>query len=287
MKIEVGHRRQPSRAPKILASQSSGARSVGSMAVCQVYFPTTKASLSITIFLRIYSHISFSVSSIRSPATPCKGLKSEAMAPPENPPSISPSTRSHRQTALSTTSQTQIETNAAPHPRLDIPVGTLRLRATAAPNDTRVRWAEDVIDNEGLGRKRSKGSSSKMPQLAVRRTGRNAMATTAGPGDGHAIADVVMRKFAASTTRPMKWANRRPTPLQTRRRRIRIQKAVEVMKGGRGWEVRERGRRNAMSMTGKGDVGNMGIRGREGGGMRMRASPRRRVAAVRSRSHDN
>jgi len=86
------------------------------------------------------------------------------MAPPEPPASIPAFTRNRRQPASSTTSQTQTETNAAPHPRIAIPVGTLRLRAAAAPNDTRVRWAEDVIDNEGLGRKRSKGSSLKMPQ---------------------------------------------------------------------------------------------------------------------------
>lgn len=35
----------------------------------------------------------------------------------------------------------------------------LRLRATASPsqNSRRIQWAEDVVDNEGLGRKRSKG----------------------------------------------------------------------------------------------------------------------------------
>ena len=276
MKIEVGHRRQPSRAPKILASQnrSSGARSVGSMAVCQVYFPTTKASLSITLFLRIYSHTSFSVSSIRSPTTPCKGLKSEAMAPLESPPSISASTRNRRQPASSSTSQTQTETNAAPLPRIAIPVGTLRLRATAAPNDTRVRWAEDVIDNEGVGRKRSKGSSFKMPQSSLRRICLNAMERPAESGNGRAIADVVMKQFAASTMRPTKWANHRPAPLQTRRHRIPIPKAMEVMAGERGWEVRGRGRRNGMSMMEKGDVGNMGIRGRERDKMLMRASPR-------------
>ena len=36
----------------------------------------------------------------------------------------------------------------------------LRLRATGSPdsaNSRRIQWAEDVVDNEGLGRKRSKG----------------------------------------------------------------------------------------------------------------------------------
>lgn len=33
----------------------------------------------------------------------------------------------------------------------------LRLRGAHPPSDHRVQWAESVIDNEGLGRKRSKG----------------------------------------------------------------------------------------------------------------------------------
>ena len=35
--------------------------------------------------------------------------------------------------------------------------GTLRLRGVPA-EDRRIRWAEDVVDNEGLGRKSSKGT---------------------------------------------------------------------------------------------------------------------------------
>ncbi|KAI4257945.1 MAG: hypothetical protein L6R42_005384 [Xanthoria sp. 1 TBL-2021] len=53
-------------------------------------------------------------------------------------------------------SQTQTSTHPLPqHP----PTATLRLRATSPPpddNSQRVRWAEDVVDNEGLGRKKSK-----------------------------------------------------------------------------------------------------------------------------------
>lgn len=208
------------------------------------------------------------------------------MAPPDNPPSTSASTRDRRQQASSTASQTQTETNAVPNPRIAIPVGTLRLRATAAPNDTRVRWAEDVIDNEGLGRKRSKSSFSTMLQSSVGRIDRKAIEKIAEGEKGRAIADVVMKQFAASTTRPAKWANHRPTPLQTRRIRIWTPKTVEVMMGERGWEVRGKGKRNGMSTREKGDVGKMEIRGRGRDRMRMRASPRQRVAVVMSRSHD-
>ena len=69
----------------------------------------------------------------------------------------STSVRHHRQPTSAIPSQTQTETGAPPRSRIAIAAGTLRLRATAAPSDTRVRWAEDVVDNEGLGRKRSKG----------------------------------------------------------------------------------------------------------------------------------
>lgn len=42
----------------------------------------------------------------------------------------------------------------------------LRLRATAPPPQNsrrRIQWAEDVVDNEGLGRKRSKGPYHNVP----------------------------------------------------------------------------------------------------------------------------
>ena len=38
---------------------------------------------------------------------------------------------------------------------------TLRLRAEAEPSEgRRIQWAEDVIDNEGMGKKSSKGMFS-------------------------------------------------------------------------------------------------------------------------------
>ena len=68
--------------------------------------------------------------------------------------------RRQRQPASSASipSQTQTQTVAPPNPLIAAPPITLRLRATAGPNeDRRIRWAEDVVDNEGLGRKKSKG----------------------------------------------------------------------------------------------------------------------------------
>ena len=43
-----------------------------------------------------------------------------------------------------------------------LPDGTLRLRG-ASTDDRRVMWAEDVIDNEGMGKKKSKGVNITKP----------------------------------------------------------------------------------------------------------------------------
>ncbi|MCJ1414599.1 hypothetical protein MMC32_000926 [Xylographa parallela] len=43
----------------------------------------------------------------------------------------------------------------SPPRRGPVPIGTLRLRAASTPRRG-IRWAEDVVDNEGLGRKSSK-----------------------------------------------------------------------------------------------------------------------------------
>ena len=48
--------------------------------------------------------------------------------------------------------QVQVETSIAEPSQ----AGTLRLRATPA-NEQRVQWADDVVDNEGMGKKSSKG----------------------------------------------------------------------------------------------------------------------------------
>lgn len=65
------------------------------------------------------------------------------------------SRRGPTQTAA-TGSTTTLETQHSPQGRLVPLIGTLRLRAEPAPRRG-IRWAEDVVDNEGLGRKSSKG----------------------------------------------------------------------------------------------------------------------------------
>lgn len=64
--------------------------------------------------------------------------------PPPNP--NMPATR----TAPAAGSQTQTVL------RLAAPSGTLRLRAEPA-EERHIQWAEDVVDNEGMGKKSSKG----------------------------------------------------------------------------------------------------------------------------------
>ncbi|KAI9877906.1 MAG: hypothetical protein M1830_002461 [Pleopsidium flavum] len=69
------------------------------------------------------------------------------------------SLRSSTQEATpSTGSTTQLEQEDE-RPTIVVPAGTLRLRGEPAEH-RRIRWAEDVIDNEGMGKKTSKGESS-------------------------------------------------------------------------------------------------------------------------------
>ena len=57
-----------------------------------------------------------------------------------------------------TTTQT-VESHAQPTLRSSTqPLPTLRLRAETS-DGRRIQWAEDVIDNEGMGKKSSKGAS--------------------------------------------------------------------------------------------------------------------------------
>lgn len=62
-------------------------------------------------------------------------------------------------TAIGTTegtgSQTLLETAPSLSHHTSMPTGTLRLRAVPAES-RHIRWSEEVIDNEGLGRKKSK-----------------------------------------------------------------------------------------------------------------------------------
>jgi len=59
--------------------------------------------------------------------------------------------------ALPSATQTEVNPSAptAIHRPIRIPDGTLRLRGASVEN-RRVRWGDDVIDNEGMGKKKSK-----------------------------------------------------------------------------------------------------------------------------------
>jgi protein phosphatase 1 regulatory subunit 11 len=59
-----------------------------------------------------------------------------------------------------------IELQQQPAVRLSAPQGVLRLRAEPSER-RRIQWAEDVIDNEGMGKKSSKGSASLPTALGV------------------------------------------------------------------------------------------------------------------------
>jgi protein phosphatase 1 regulatory subunit 11 len=54
-------------------------------------------------------------------------------------------------------------TQVRPQPvlRLSAPSGTLRLRAEPA-EERHIQWAEDVVDNEGMGKKSSKGMAAQI-----------------------------------------------------------------------------------------------------------------------------
>lgn len=60
------------------------------------------------------------------------------------------------QQAAPTASQTTTQRAAEPERRTETP-RTLRLRGASHANGRSVQWVEDVVDNEGLGRKSSKG----------------------------------------------------------------------------------------------------------------------------------
>ncbi|KAF2809679.1 uncharacterized protein BDZ99DRAFT_34035 [Mytilinidion resinicola] len=54
-----------------------------------------------------------------------------------------------------TPASSTVQTRPDPVLRLRLPAGTLRLRAEPA-EERHIQWAEDVIDNEGMGKKSSK-----------------------------------------------------------------------------------------------------------------------------------
>jgi protein phosphatase 1 regulatory subunit 11 len=63
------------------------------------------------------------------------------------------------QTAVPAVGSSTIEVTPQPVLRLDVPSGTLRLRAETT-EQRHIQWAEDVVDNEGMGKKSSKGMLS-------------------------------------------------------------------------------------------------------------------------------
>ncbi|KAF1960104.1 hypothetical protein CC80DRAFT_284983 [Byssothecium circinans] len=67
-----------------------------------------------------------------------------------------------------TTTTTPTTNTPQPVLRLTAPSGTLRLRAEST-EQRHIQWAEDVVDNEGLGKKSSKGSM-KGRKLILKRT---------------------------------------------------------------------------------------------------------------------
>ncbi len=66
---------------------------------------------------------------------------------------------------LETVTQTQTQTQTRP------PTATLRLRGAHTANNRSVQWAEDVVDNEGMNRKKSKGTLGASPVLYLPRLG--------------------------------------------------------------------------------------------------------------------
>lgn len=68
--------------------------------------------------------------------------------------------------ATASQSQTQTQTQAPPLVQVRQPVLRLRGAETGVRSQKRIQWAEDVIDNEGLGRKSSKGNDTQSSCLS-------------------------------------------------------------------------------------------------------------------------
>ncbi|KAG6178778.1 hypothetical protein E4U10_008071 [Claviceps purpurea] len=79
-------------------------------------------------------------------------------------PSSTTQTQTQTQTQSQTRTQTQTQTQTHAHAQTPqsssshaaSPPRTLRLRGEHPPRGRSVQWSEDVVDNEGLGRKSSK-----------------------------------------------------------------------------------------------------------------------------------
>lgn len=75
------------------------------------------------------------------------------------------------QRGSTTATSSQTTTIHSPSTRHQQPVLRLRgaMRSPGERSDRRIQWAEDVIDNEGLGRKSSKGMSLSLPPTTTSR----------------------------------------------------------------------------------------------------------------------
>ncbi|KAG6022882.1 hypothetical protein E4U19_004691, partial [Claviceps sp. Clav32 group G5] len=71
-------------------------------------------------------------------------------------PSSTTQTQTQTATQSQTQTQTQTQTPQSSSSHAASPPRTLRLRGEHPPRGRSVQWSEDVVDNEGLGRKSSK-----------------------------------------------------------------------------------------------------------------------------------
>ena len=112
--------------------------------------PTKKSSLSTKIPRSDLSqqdlaqYLPYTPTHPPTPRSQSKGVVTLSTMPHQ------PSSRNHSTTPTTTATATQDLTST--------PVLRLRATAPSPQNRRRIQWAEDVVDNEGLGRKRSKGS---------------------------------------------------------------------------------------------------------------------------------
>jgi hypothetical protein len=113
------------------------------------------------------------------------------------------------------------ETTPNPVLRLSAPSGVLRLRAE--PEERRhIQWAEDVIDNEGMGKKSSKGTCTCTCTWLL---------AEAVPLDSSARATAdTHEQYAAYTTRPAKPASRVMSRPTARARTTRIASQITALR---------------------------------------------------------
>lgn len=98
-----------------------------------------------------------------------KGGEALSVASSEKvPPSLHSTTHTLIMSRTRQPQNPQQATTEAQEPSVSIPT-TIRLRAEEAPEATsssrRIRWSEDVVDNEGMGKKSSKGTTTPRPYI--------------------------------------------------------------------------------------------------------------------------